>query len=224
MNPLIFVPSPRDIPEFLEATAKIECDKLWLKYYNEDDAYRMAREWFLKNEQYTHLVILPDDLIITQSNFDTLLDDAEYYEVVSGWCRNTIRLRDDWKGPPETEEQADSSFSTSLPPDPPYTGTYDKFDFVSVDTVMKMRAFGMYYIKVKFSGFPLVFLSRYIVKAVPFRTSQGCCVDSCLALDLHKAGLNQWVDLSVRTTHIQTHFSILKVNKEKPDMYFEKRK
>ena len=226
MNPLIFIPSPRDIPEFLEATDKIECDKLWLKYHPEDEAYRIARDWFLHTgTDYTHLAILPDDLIITQENFDTLSKSAEYYDIISGWCRNTIRLRDDWKGELETEETADSSFSIdTLPPNPPYQGTYDKFNFLSVKTVQKMIDYGISYVPVLFSGFPLIFIARHMVRAIPFRTSEGCCVDSCLALDIYRLGFHQFVNLNVRTTHIQTHFDILKVDKEKPDMWFEKRK
>lgn len=225
INPLIFIPSPRDLPVFLEATAKINCDKLWLKYYNQEDAYRMARDWFLPNKQYTHLVILPDDLIITQENFDILSKGAEIFDTISGWCRNTIRFTEFWKGDPETEEQADSSFSTSsLPPDPPYTGTYEGYHFTSLKTVQELIDFGVTYIGVKFSGFPLQFMSRKIVEQIPFRTSLGCCVDSCLALDLDKLGFKQFVDVRVRTTHIQTKMEILKVDKAKPDIILEKRK
>jgi hypothetical protein len=225
MNPIIFIPSPRDRPEFLEATAKINCDKLWIKYYNQDDAYRIAREWFLTNKQYTHLVILPDDLIVTQNDFDVLCEDANNFNVVSGWCRNTIRLIEDWKGPPETEETADSNISiNSLPPDPPYTSTYNRYHFTSIKEIQEKISYGITFVRVKFSGFPLQFISRVVVEQVPFRTSEGCCVDSCFALDLASAGIKQFVNLLVRTTHIQTKNSELKVNKEKPDIIFENKK
>jgi len=225
MNPIIFVPSPRDLPEFLEATAKINCDKLWLKYHPQEEAYVIAREWFLTNKQYTHLVILPDDLIITQDDFDTLCEDAKKFDVVSGWCRNTMRLVENYTGVPETEETADSNISiTTLPADPPYTSTYESYHLTSIKEIKEKISYGITFVKVKFSGFPLQFISRKIVEQVPFRSSVGCCMDSCFALDLHSRGINQYANLKVRTTHIQTKIAELKVNREKPDMIFEKRR
>lgn len=57
MKPLIFMPSPRNLPKFNECMAKVKkYDKLWVKYWEQTQAYMIARNWFL-NEDYTHLVI-----------------------------------------------------------------------------------------------------------------------------------------------------------------------
>lgn len=84
MRVLIGIPSPRDIPEFIEATVKIDDDKLWVKYYDEYTAYRYIRQFFLKHKEYTHLCLLPDDLIVKVEQYEKLRDNAEGFHVLSG--------------------------------------------------------------------------------------------------------------------------------------------
>lgn len=133
---------------------------------------------------------------------------------------------DNWTGPPEREEDADSNISTSsLPPDPPGTGTYYDYHFESIKTIQTMLDSGQRYLKVKFSGFPLVFISRRVLEVIPFRSSSGCCVDSCFSLDLDKKGIEQYSDLEVRSVHINSsELRDLKTGIEEPDIIFEKRK
>ena len=84
MKPLIFIPSPRNLPKFNECISKVKkYDKLWVKYWEQTQAYMIARDWFL-NEDYTHLVIFPDDMIGYEAQIDTLLEHD--LDVVSGWC------------------------------------------------------------------------------------------------------------------------------------------
>ena len=218
------MPSPRDLTEFAEATAKIHCDKLWYKYYPQTDAYVFGRIWFLRHPEYTHFVILPDDLIITEDNFTTLKEDAEKYDVVSGWCRNTIRLMENWVGEPETEDDAASNISTTtLPPDPPNSGTYDKYNFESLKTIQSLLDSGQRFVKVKFSGFVLPFIPRKVLELIPFRSSYGCCVDSCFSLDLYHNKIDQYCDLQVRTVHINaSDLHYLEVGKKEAEVIFEK--
>jgi hypothetical protein len=224
MNPLIFIPSPRDLPEFNEATAKLPYDKLWSKYYNEDDAYRNGRAWFLEHQEYTHFLILPDDLIVRDDDIRMLSRISESF-VMSGWCRNTIRKNLYWKGAPETEAMADSCISIEcLPPDPPYQGTYDKFQFMSVKSIRAAVEHGFTAIEVKYAGFPPTVIPRRVVEKIPFRTSYGCCTDSCFALDLAANNIKQYCDLRIRTFHFDDTYDKVQVGKKEPKMYLEKRK
>ena len=79
---LIAIPSPRDLPQFAEAVNKIPADKLFCKYMHEQQAYDTIRENFLTsaNEQYTHLAILPDDLIVTPYHWQQLVEDLHEYD------------------------------------------------------------------------------------------------------------------------------------------------
>jgi hypothetical protein len=87
MRPLLGILNPRQIPEVLHLFEKIKgYDKLWIKNMNQIDAYNQLRKWFLEHKEYTHLVILLDDVLITQEEFDILRRDVEEgdYPVIGG--------------------------------------------------------------------------------------------------------------------------------------------
>lgn len=88
INPLLCSPSPRDITDVYEALKETGYDRLYAKYYPEKTAYNLLRDYFLDHEEYTHLVICPDDLIIRKKNIDTLIWDLEQkdYPILSGVC------------------------------------------------------------------------------------------------------------------------------------------
>jgi hypothetical protein len=210
--PLLFIPSPRDIKEFNEATAKLELDKLWLKYYPQEEAYVKARNWFLEDNKYTHMIILPDDLIVTQHCLDLLIEGAEHHKVISGWCPNTVQ--DDGK--------TDSNFSIGhLPPDPPNRTLYYQLHFESLQFIERLIRNSAPIIPVAHQGFAPTVLPKEILKRIPFRTSAGCCVDSCLSIDLANAEITQFVDLRAKSRHIKTNPDILRVGKAKSEMIFE---
>jgi hypothetical protein len=88
MNPLLVIFNPRSIPEFYKAIERINgISKLWIKYFPQDEAYNKAREFFLQSD-YTHFMILPDDLIVTQADVDAIVNHDESYDSISGWCNN----------------------------------------------------------------------------------------------------------------------------------------
>src|SRR5215216_1474434 len=96
INPLIVIPSPRDLPLVKDALDKItEYDKLWVKYSPEYITYPRIRLEFLKNRyKYTHLVICPDDLLIDdKAKLELLFKDYESFPeheldkiIMSGYC------------------------------------------------------------------------------------------------------------------------------------------
>jgi len=96
-NILLAIPSPRDIPEFQKAMDSItDIDKLWFKYCPAHITYPLIRKEFLNHpNKYTHLVICPDDLLITREHLQTLMDDYTNLlvtdeerdtTVISGYC------------------------------------------------------------------------------------------------------------------------------------------
>lgn len=88
MNPLIFIPSPRDIPAVKKRWHEIPYDKFIVKYRPQIDAYTEGREFFLNHEEYTHLIMAPDDLEITKEGIEQLIEDVEKYDfkIISGIC------------------------------------------------------------------------------------------------------------------------------------------
>ena len=88
INPLLCCPSPRDIREVYEALRDTGYDRLYAKYYPEKTAYELMRRYFVDHEEYTHLVICPDDLVIKKEHMDALVEDLQKddYACLSGVC------------------------------------------------------------------------------------------------------------------------------------------
>lgn len=211
-KPLLFLPSPRDIEQVKDAVSKLKIDKLWVKYYPQEEAYDVARERFLNSEDYTHLIIHPDDMISTQANLDQLLRDLEQWPdiVISGWCNNTAGSTID----------VDSNISTThLPPNPPNNGTYDSYHW---NPISDLLAWHDMVIPVRHQGFALTAIPRKVSIIIPFRASAGCCMDSCLSLDLAEKKIEQFVDTRIRTTHLKTTPDILQTGKKRKELIFEK--
>ncbi len=216
MKPLLVILNPRSIPQFHKAIEKINgISKLWIKYFPQDEAYKKAREFFLQSE-YTHFMILPDDLIVTQADVDSIVNYDESYDSISGWCNNTGR----------DDTNVDTNISAFLPPDPPRTSTYEGYRWFKIaqfESLLSKVENSDSIIPVLHQGFALSRLSRRLIQQVPFRTDGGCCVDSCLSLDLIKfrVGFTQYVDIRIRMKHLKIPRSELLVGKEKATMLFE---
>ena len=87
-NPLIFVPSIRTIKKVWESIDKLPYDKFIVKNHLETTAYQLGHNFFLKHDEYTHIVICPDDLVIDTVNFDMLKSDIikHGFNNLSGVC------------------------------------------------------------------------------------------------------------------------------------------
>lgn len=201
MKPLLFIPSPRDIPEVTESINKLKIDKIWIKYHEQEEAYVHARVFFLHHD-FTHLIIHPDDMMATPENLDQLIRDIEREpdKVIGGYCNVTAG----------TTDYEDANVSYTLPPNPPISGQYNEYHFIKLKDI-KQSSFPF---KIKYTGFALLALPRAVVQKIPFRTDNGCCPDSCLSLDLASAGIPQYVDPLIYCKHIRTSPSILLTGKK----------
>lgn len=157
--------------------------------------------------------------MVDQSSIDQLIEDSEQYNninVISGYC-NT--------GAAVDTTNNDSNISIgSLPPDPPVYGGYHQYHWdslVTLDHICKTASKTNKIVQVLHQGFALTLLKREIVQRIPFRTSAGCCVDSCLSLDLNHQKIPQFVDLRCKSTHLKTNPDILLVGKRDKEIIFE---
>jgi len=78
------MPSPRDIPQVKKLWHELPYDKYIVKYTPELEAYTIARDFFLKHNEYTHFVVCPDDLEVTKEGLETLLNYTKLYPIISG--------------------------------------------------------------------------------------------------------------------------------------------
>jgi len=86
MNPLLFLPSPRDIPQVKRQWYEIKYDKFIVKYKPEIIAYNEAQYFLYKHKEYTHIIVCSDDIEVYHRNIQQLIDDVEEhgYETISG--------------------------------------------------------------------------------------------------------------------------------------------
>jgi len=208
IKPLLFLPSARDIPEVKEAVDKLKIDKLWVKNHNQQEAYMVARDWFLYEKEYTHLIINPDDLIVRKQDIDLLLK-SKHNSVISGWCIHGKS--------PENRKGLDTNVSYKHPEVyiSPIVLDYNYYEFIPIADIKDGIT------KVGFSGFAPTVIPRRIVKKIRFRTSFGCCVDSCFSQDLTDNKIPQWVDFRVQTIEIEaTDPELLQVGKKEKEIIF----
>ena len=224
MKVLLVILQFRRLPQVLESIKDLKIDKLWVKWYGQltkPDAYSVARSEFLKRD-YTHFLLLTDDVIVKQEHIDDLILDAERYpdhEVISGWFNQDL-----------TDHADDTNFSRILPPDPPSSGSYESYKFIpisafGVDNFDRFDLDSDAIIRVLHQGTALTLLTRKVIEEVPFRNSEGCCIDACLSLDLAKKGIKQYVDLRVRCLHLKINenmaWRISEVGQHLPEVVFE---
>lgn len=191
INLLIGVPSPRDIQIVENCLNVIKYDKLYAKYMNEPTAYSQIRNYFLKNEKYTHLAISPDDMLVTPNKIQDLVDGLEEqdFETLSGWSNNVGR----------GDGSKLCSISKNLPPK---TKTY--YDCWKEDEIRKVKKI----ITVGFSGFPFQIIRRDVVKKIPFEgldcgSGETRAFDVGFAHSCHKLKIPLHVDTRVHFIHLK---------------------
>jgi hypothetical protein len=191
LKPLLVIFRPRDLSEFLESQRHIKIDKLWINYYPQTEAFKIARDECLKTD-YTHFLFIVDDNIITQNGIDLLLEDSKQYDVIGGWMNCDT-----------TTHKDDANISLSLPPNPPNRGRYEDYHLMTIKQIEGLLATNNNLITISYQGFALCLIKRKILELIPFRDSHGCCPDSLFALDLHEAVIKQYCDLRVRCKHLK---------------------
>jgi len=153
-NVLVCIPSPRKILSVQNTIDTLPLDKLWIKNIDEIWAYRIMRNWFLRNTEYTHLAISPDDMLVTPKKVQRLIDGIEKYDfpVLSGWCNNVGR----GKGSDKV------SVTRNVPV--PIIGQLSYNNY----TETEMRNSFDDYIQCGFSGFAFQIIRRDIIEKIEF--------------------------------------------------------
>jgi hypothetical protein len=198
INPLIFIPSPRDIQEFIESVeyGLSKYDRFWVRYLPEAQAYNIAKKFFLEHEQYTHLVILPDDLIVTQKHIDQLVEDIKErdYEVLSGICAvDELPIN---KGKYAVCQNANPSLADL---------SIKSYDYLTTEQRDAYLKYGFPIINVRYAGFPLIFIRRDVIEKIDFRPIPyyNCCPDVQFCYDCEALGISLFVDLRVVGNHLK---------------------
>jgi hypothetical protein len=197
-NPLVALPSPRDIPEVKSAVD--EClgglDKVWFKYWPQStEPYRHIRDYFLKRTQYTHLIILPDDLVVNAIGVSRLLLTAyaepDKYTVLMGNC-------------PVVYGSLQFAITHNLPALKRSERIYRWWSLMDVQTRPGIH-------QVPHCGTPFAILARSVVEEVSFDNDKdwndddrvGFSEDVVLSHELHNLDIPLYVDTSVIFEHLK---------------------
>lgn len=159
IKPLLFSPSPRDIKTVFAHLKETGFPRLYSKYFPEKMAYNLAREWFLKHEEYTHFVICPDDLIVKKEHIESLIQDLEEndYPVLSGVCNVDKAKNKDYL-----------SITENLPHPQRMVPERNLVGWRWYSWVHKDSKFEMPIMSFPFSGFAAQFIRRDVMKRYRF--------------------------------------------------------
>ena len=88
MKPLLFYMRASNYPEIERDLRDIPCDKFYTNYMHYPFPHNLARDFFLAHEEYTHLIVQPQDLHATKADYEKLIETVEKtgYDVVSCVC------------------------------------------------------------------------------------------------------------------------------------------
>ena len=191
INPLLFMPSPRDIPAVKRLWHILPHDKFIVKYTPQQKACTLGKEFFLKHNEYTHFIICCDDLEVTVDGVQQFLDDIiKYnYETISGIC-NIDETQ------PNTYAIQPLGCDYSKPHPVVHKGAWYMKDEKPILPT------GKDIIEVGYAGFPCQVISRKLMKQVSWvGASNGGNFDWQFSKDCHKLGIPIMCDLRVKLWH-----------------------
>lgn len=171
-EPLLVILNPRRIPECMEAFAALDVAKAYLRGYTENGLCEPFSR-LLTASEHSPLVVVSDDVVVTQEALDAVIATAADHPVATGYCNldessPLINLtRSKLKGDSPTPESYDWYSRDELDqlPDPIWTG---------------------------FSGMCLTAMSLEMWQRFPFGcfpSGNGCASDFHLCMRLRDAGV-----------------------------------
>jgi hypothetical protein len=147
------------------------------------------REYFLDNA-YSHLILCPDDLLVTPADLAQLIHDIRSgFRVVSGMCNV------DSKG-------AKTSLNITTPENLPHANPrLRRYEWISLETMERRTDKEPF--KVGYAGFPLMAIDKDVLAKLPFRNDGLCCIDVMFCWDCFHSGIPIYVDPKINLVHLK---------------------
>ena len=191
----------KDLPEVLEPLKEIPCDKYYVNYYTAKQAFKFARDFFLNNEEYTHLIVHTVDMIATKEGFEALMNHDQNYDVVSGVMNVDL-----------TDNKDNLAITDGIPAENPKGRI---FNWIARKEYSEL-------IKVDWIGFSFTRISRKAVKELPFREdSSGYSQDVMFAIDCKNKNIPIYADTGIFFKHLRYQGELM-VGKKEKSCRFEK--
>lgn len=211
INPLLFAPSPRDISKVYDALKETGYDRLYSKYFTEEIAYNLGRDFFLKHKEYTHFVICPDDLLVEKKHINALIQNLKKhdYQIHAGVCNVDNGKYKDYLCITENLPHPIRIMKANT------DGTEPKQNLIGWRHYAWYPAdydFGDEPIQlVYFSGFAAQFISRKVMETVKFDDDSfvnhtpnitGGSIDVIFSNKMFQLNIPQMVDTRIRMNHL----------------------
>lgn len=197
-NPLVVILSARDISlvrEQIEKTLYGKYNVLWVKYYPAPQSYNIGIKYFLDSDHYTHLVMVPDDVVLNQKSWDLLIKTAPNHDVISGVCNQTCAN--------QTKINQTNICFDEMPDPSMISLDYIEKLWVTFDKLGNSEE----PLKVIFAGFPVTFIKREIVKKMGTFTGDklGQNIDVAFSKFLLENGIDQFIIPAANFLHLKHH-------------------
>ena len=194
MKPLLFMPSPRSIPDVTNSWQYLPYDKYIVKNRLEKQAYQNGRDFFMDHDEYTHLVICPDDIIVDYDSMEILRRDVEEYEF-----NNICGV-----GMVDEESTAFCCKPLGTPFDATGVGSY----YYKINDKLRdnCEVIPNEITQVGFTGFMIQWLDRELVKKLSFEG--GCedgkgCMDIKMSEEMEKLEIPYIIEPHAFFTHLR---------------------
>jgi hypothetical protein len=226
MKLLVTITKGRDIEQF-DNTIKHSLenfDKMFCCYFTSRTARLIIKDQFLKNKEYTHLAILPDDLLVTKKDIDFLIyEDLVNYPdlpVLCGCCNVD-----------NTKNKDCLNISLELPSPIRIAGGHNDYVWIKEGSdAHKVLLAQQQPTVVRFAGDPFFIFRRDIVEMLSFENDskyntltskdEGCCEDIVICNELANKNIPIYCDLRARMHHLkisdQESLKQLQVGKKEP--------
>lgn len=192
---LVFRGSPRsNIKEVEEHNARLNCDVLCVRYMAEHDAYRLARDYFLKYTEYDYFVICNDDAVLLPVHIELLRRALEIkqYEVLTGHANVT--------------EGSNLQNITDRPII--VNGVADFPHWMKHEELPEANIFPVYFV-----GFALTAIRRDVIKKIPFAEKDGykgktnfkASKDVIFSLHCIEQSVPMFCDKRINIQHLSKH-------------------
>lgn len=189
---LWFIPTARErMPAVWDWINKTDyVDKLILRNFQKDTADEIAMQFFFARDEYDYFIISTDDILGTEYQVKTLLDDEEKhgFPIISGWCNHfglaaSLRV-----------EPLDSDFLMETLKKPFPGLTFKEYDFALNRDVLA-GDFGYPFFEVWYTGIPLTLIQKETLREAPFREFRRCNDRFCITPEARREGRGVMQDL-----------------------------
>lgn len=205
-NPLIGFWHSVDLQEVKDGLNSIPCDKYQVSYFDYPYPHRMVESFFKEHMKYTHLILIPNDLVYDITNFEKTKEAIleHDYPVLCGLCNVDL-----------AQHKTDYNVCFKLP-DLSYVNR--RYNWLAESTRQELLRRKARFIKVEFAGFPATCIRRDVFDKVhinifnnPSKTNEapiwetkgGYSNDLIFCHNLHDVKIDTICDLTNTMLHFR---------------------